>query len=118
MSQSQRHKLRQIKDLTQAEFEAARAALQQACRVTSAIRADIAALDEDRRQAASVQGENLVSTSRAYVQWARWADLRRAQLNAALARALADENTKKAKAARAFGRDSAAGKVIEKQELR
>lgn len=117
MTTAERKRAERLRQVTGVALDTALAALRQAAARRATAEDRIAALDAQRRTVVQTV-EDAAFRAGADLLWQRWADQQRARLNAALARARAEENTARQVASAAFGRDQALGKVIEKRTRR
>lgn len=118
MGMNESHKrMAELSKVTGVALDAALLKVRSAAQASAEITSRIAALDADRRR--MVQDvESAATRAGADLLWHRWAEAQRAELNKALARARVAEDGARRAATRAFGRDEALAKVIEKTRRR
>ncbi|MHC0051971.1 hypothetical protein [Actibacterium sp. D379-3] len=117
MRREDRERLAAMAQLTAMALDAALMRSRQASAARRGIKAQIDALDADRRRMAQ-SVEDPATRAGADLLWLRWAEARRAALNKSLARSLVAEEEARRVAIRAFGRDQALGKVRERETPR
>ncbi len=113
MKYPHQHRLSRMVQVTDAAMEAALADLRESVQTRKDVEAQIADLDRDRRRMAQT-AEDASSRAGVSLLWHRWAETRRAQLNAALARSRVRENDRRALAATAFGRNQVMVGIVDK----
>lgn len=110
-------RLKALGEITDMSLDADLLALKQATARADDIAARIEALDAERRTQSDGLGDADFTAGAQYGRWLRWAYGERARLNTALATARADQEAKRARAERAFGRAEAVKSMSEQERI-
>ena len=117
MSNPRHKQILRLATITDAILESALLQLKIAAAARHSLEGQLAELDASRR-AVIPDVESATSRAGSDLMWLKWSDLRRAELNKALARARVAEDEARRAAGRAFGRQQALAGVARKAAAR